>query len=186
VKPWQSAQINGVVRFRDRVFGVCTKERTPEIDDATRRLLHKTIKKVTADIESLSFNTAISALMVLTNHLVSLPKTPDEAASALALMVSPLAPHLGEEIWSKLGHAESLAYAPWPAFDEALTTDETVEVGVQVNGKIRGRVAIARQASEDDARALAMAAEGVGSFLEGKTVKKFVYVPGRIINFVVG
>jgi leucyl-tRNA synthetase len=186
VKPWQSAQIAGVVRFRDRVYGVCTKERTPEIDDATKRLLHKTIKKVTADLESLSFNTAISALMVLTNHLVSLPKTPDEAARALTLLVSPLAPHLGEELWSKLGNEASLAYEPWPTFDEALTVDDTVEVGVQVNGKVRGRLVIAKAASEADARELAAKAEGVGAFLEGKTVKKFVYVPGRIINFVVG
>jgi leucyl-tRNA synthetase len=192
VKPWQSGQINGVVRFRDRVFSVCTlKPRGGELDDATRRLLHRTIKKVTGDIETLSFNTAISAMMVLANHLNGLDSVPEEAAATLALLVSPFAPHLGEEVWLRLGHGspdqpESLGHAPWPTRDEAMCVDETVEIGVQVNGKVRGRVTVARDAKEADARALAEVAEGVGGFLAGKTVKKFVYVPGRIINFVVG
>jgi len=187
VKPWQSGQINGVVRFRDRVFNVCAlKARGGEVDEPTRRLLHKTIKKVTADIEVLSFNTAISAMMVLANHLGGLEAVPEEAARTLALLVSPFAPHLGEEVWSRQGQTTSIAHAEWPVWDEALTIDDTIEVGVQVNGKVRGRVLVARAASEADARALAEAAEGVGGFLEGKTVKKFVYVPGRIINFVVG
>jgi leucyl-tRNA synthetase len=186
VKPWQSGQINGVVRFRDRVFAVCTtKARGGALDDATRRLLHRTVKKVTSDVEGLSFNTAISAMMVLANHLHGLEQVPEEAARTLALLVSPFAPHLGEEVWRRLGNEESLAYAPWPTWDEALCVDDTVEIGVQVNGKVRGRVTVARAAAEADARALAEKAEGVSAFLDGKTVKKFVYVPGRIISFVV-
>lgn len=186
VKPWQSGQINGVVRFRDRVFAVCaTKKRGGALDDATKRLLHKTTKKVTADIEALSFNTAISAMMVLANHLGGLDAVPDEAARTLALLVSPFAPHLGEEVWKRLGNAGSLAHEPWPTWDEALCVDDTVEIGVQVNGKVRGRVTVARDAAEADVRSLAEKAEGVAAFLDGKTVKKFIYVPGRIISFVV-
>src|SRR5262249_11939801 len=110
VKPWQAAQIQGVVRFRDRVFAVCTRPLVDAIDDETRRLLHRTIKKVTQDIESLSFNTAIAALMALVNHLTGLDEVPREAALALVLIVSPFAPHLGEELWQRTGHGTTLAY----------------------------------------------------------------------------
>ncbi|MBW2525117.1 MAG: leucine--tRNA ligase [Deltaproteobacteria bacterium] len=184
VKPWQTAQIQGVVRFRDRVFTVCTRELTDELDEPTLRLLHKTIKKVTGDVERMAFNTALTALMVLCNHLMGLEPVPRQAAEALALLVSPFAPHLGEELWHRLGHGDSLAYQPWPTFDEALCVDDTIEIGVQVNGKTRGTVQIAKDASEEDARAAALAVETVGRHVEGKTVRKFIYVPGKIINFV--
>jgi leucyl-tRNA synthetase len=162
------------------------KPRGGAVDEATRRLVHRTVKKVTGDIESLSFNTAISAMMVLANHLGGLEAVPEEAARTLCLLVSPFAPHLGEEVWSKLGHEASLAHEAWPTWDEALCIDDEIEVGVQVNGKVRGRVTIGRTATEADARKLAAEADGVGPFLEGKQVKKFIYVPARIINFVVG
>ncbi|HZG14783.1 MAG TPA: class I tRNA ligase family protein, partial [Candidatus Bathyarchaeia archaeon] len=131
---------------------VGTRRATEAIDEATRRLVHKTIKKVTDDIASMSFNTAISAMMVLTNHLTALDPVPLEAARALALLISPFAPHLGEELWQRLGAAESLAHAAWPAYDEALTVDDVLEMAVQVNGKVRGRISLSRTASEDDAR----------------------------------
>ena len=148
--------------------------------------MHKTIKKVTHDIESLGFNTAITAMMVLTNHLHSLPVVPREALLALVLLVSPFAPHLGEEMWRRAGHERSLAYAPWPTYDEALCVDDVVETAVQINGKVRGRVVLSRTATEEDARAAALAAEGVGAYTTGKAIKKFIYVPGKIINLVVG
>ncbi|MBM4376011.1 MAG: leucine--tRNA ligase [Deltaproteobacteria bacterium] len=186
VKPWQSTQIQGVVRFRDRAYTVGMRRTTEAIDEATRRLVHKTIKKVGEDIERMAFNTAISALMVLVNHLQAQDPVPREAAEALALLVSPFAPHLGEELWQNLGHAATLAYHPWPAFDPALATDDTVEIGVQVGGKTRGTVRLAKDADEAAAREAAEANPDVARFLEGKTIKKFIYVPGRILNFVVG
>ena len=130
-------------------------------------------------------NTAITALMVLTNHLMGLEHVPRLAAETLVLLVSPFAPHLGEELWRATGHTESLAYEPWPAHDEAWCAEDTVEIGVQVNGRTRGTVTIARQASEADARAAAAAIPSVARHLEGKQVVKFVYVRERIINFVV-
>jgi leucyl-tRNA synthetase len=186
VKPWQTAQIQGVVRFRDRTFALCTCPLADAIDDETRRLLHRTIKKVTQDIDVLAFNTAIAALMVLVNHLTALDDVPREAAQALILMVSPFAPHLAEELWRHTGHPETLAYEPWPTWDEALCVDDVIEMAVQVNGKVRGRVTLSRTASEDEARAAALAADGVSAHTAGKQVRKFVFVPGRIVNLVVG
>ena len=186
VKPWQSAQIQGVVRFRDKLFNLGLRPVVDTIDEPTRKLTHKTIKKLTGDVEAMSFNTAVSALMVFVNHLLELPAVPREAMKALVLLVSPFTPHLAEELWKGLGHDESLAYEPWPTFDEALVVDDTVEMAVQVNGKVRGRIVLPRAASEDEARAAALAAEGVAAFTTGKTIKKFVYVPAKIINLVVG
>ncbi len=186
VKPWQMSQIQGVVRFRDKLWALAQRPAGGALDEATRRLLHKTVKKVSGDVEALAFNTAISAMMVLVNHLGALPEVPPEAMSALTLMVSPFAPHLGEELWRLQGRAESLAYEPWPTWDEALCVDDVVEMAVQVNGKVRGRVTLPRAAGEDLARAAALAAEGVGVHTAGKQVKKFIYVLGKIINLVVG
>ena len=186
VKPWQTSQIQGVVRFRDRLFAVCRQPLVDAMDDATRRLLHRTIKKVSTDIDAMAFNTAISALMVFVNHLSRLSAMPREAVRALVLLVSPFAPHVAEELWRHLGHAASLAYEPWPAWDEALAVDDVIEIAVQVNGKVRGRVQLARDASEADARAAALAADGIAARLAGQAVRKFVYVPGKIVNLVVG
>ncbi|MFO0760091.1 MAG: leucine--tRNA ligase [Byssovorax sp.] len=186
MKPWQTSQISGIVRFRDKVWSVSQRPRTASIDEATKRLLHKTIKKVTGDIEAMAFNTAISAMMVFVNHLGDLKEVPAEAFDAFTLLLSPFAPHLGEELWQRSGHAESLAHAPWPSFDEALCVDDVIEMAVQVNGKVRGRVTLSRTASEDEARTAALSAEGVGSYTQGKAIKKFIYVPGKIVNLVVG
>ncbi len=186
VKPWQMSQIQGAVRFRDKVWALGQRPGTDAIDDATRRLLHKTVKKVTSDVDAMAFNTAISAMMVLANHLADQKEVPRAAMAALTLLVSPFAPHLGEELWRLQGHTESLAREPWPTWDEALCVDDVIEMAVQVNGKVRGRVTLPRAASEGDARAAALAAEGVGAHTAGKQVKKFIYVPGKIINLVVG
>ncbi len=186
VKPWQSSQIQGVVRFRDRVWAACTRPTTDALDDETNRLLHKTIQKVTKAIETLSFNTAISTMMIFTNHLAGLKEVPKAAAEKLVLLLSPFAPHVAEELWSRFGHGESLAYEPWPQFDEALCVDDVIEMPVQVNGKVRGHVKLARAASQDDAVKAAMDVESVKPFVEGKAVKKVVFVSGRILNLVVG
>ena len=185
VKPWQSSQIQGVVRFRDRAFNLLQKPLTDALDDETKRLMHRTIKKVTDDIEALSFNTAISAMMVFSNHLAGLNPVPKQAIETLALILSPFAPHVAEEMCHLLGRNGGIATADWPSYDEALTVDDVLEMAVQVNGKVRGRIKLSRTASEDEARAAALAAEGVESFIAGKPVKKFIYVAGKIVNLVI-
>ena len=192
VKPWQTAQVAGVVRFQNKLYNViksASASQTMEMDDETERLLHKTMKKVTEDIESMAFNTAISALMVFTNHLNSLEKVPLEAAKQLALMVSPFAPHLGEESWSMLKDDEidtsiSLAYHPWVEYDEELCVDNTVVMGVQVNGKVRGEIEIPKDGDQELAMEEAMKQERVQNQLNGKDIKKIIFVPGKILNIV--
>src|SRR6185436_3902249 len=148
VKPWQSAQIQGVARFRDRLFAIGTRPLSDAMDEATKRLMHQTVQKVTRDIPELAMNTAISAMMVFANHLQSLESPPREAVLTLTLLASPFAPHVAEEIWKRTGHDRSLALEPWPSFDPALCETNEAEMAVQVNGKVRGRVTIAKDASE--------------------------------------
>ena len=186
VKPWQTSGIEGVRRFLDRVWNVCTGPLVEsEIDGDTRRLLHKTIKKVGEDIESLRFNTAISSMMILVKALGALEQIPREAARTMALLVSPFAPHVGEELWQRLGARDGIAYQPWPEFDAALVKDDVLELGVQVNGKMRGTVQLSITADEATAREAALGEAKVRAQVEGKTIKKMVYVPGKIINLIV-
>jgi leucyl-tRNA synthetase len=199
VKPWQPSGIEGVSRFLERAWNVCASGALPISDDpavydlATKRLVHKTVQKVTQDIEGMRFNTAVSSMMILVKHLGGLKVVPREAARTFALLLSPFAPHLGEELW-RLLHVtdgerprptETLAYEPWPTFDAALVKDDVVEIGVQVNGKLRGVIEIAVDADEATARAAALADPRVHAMVEGKTLKKLVYVRGKIVNFIV-
>jgi leucyl-tRNA synthetase len=191
VKPWQTSGLEGSKRFLERTWNVVTGPLSTDpaaYDHETRRLVHKTIRKVTLDIESLRFNTAISAMMILVRHLAGLEKTPRDAARVLALLVSPFAPHLGEELWQRLhaGKEASLAHEPWPEFDAALVKEDVVEIGVQVNGKLRGTITIPIDADESAARRAALAEERVRAHVEGKTIKKFIYVKGKIVSFIVG
>ena len=186
VKPWQTTGIEGVRRFLDRVWNVCQNVGDGEADLETKRLVHKTIKKVTEDIEHMRFNTAISAMMILVKHLGALGKTPRAAARALALIVSPFAPHVGEELWERLGAKTTLAYEPWPVFDPELVKDDVIEIGVQVNGKARASVQLAVDADETTAKDAALADPRVQSFVAGKALKKVIYVKGRILNLIVG
>jgi leucyl-tRNA synthetase len=192
VKPWQTSGIEGVRRFLDRLWNVATGPLTDDpsaYDDATRRLVHKTVQKVTRDVETMHFNTAISAMMILVRHLGSLPAVPRDAALRVALIVSPFAPHLGEEIWQRIhppGAVGSLAHESWPEFDPALVRDDVVEIGVQVNGKLRGTITIPVDADESVAREMALAEPRVKKHLEGKTINKFIYVKGKITSFIVG
>jgi leucyl-tRNA synthetase len=186
VKPWQTSAIEGVRRFLDRAWNVCTNVTDAEADHETRRLVHKTVQKVTSDIEAMRFNTAISAMMILVKHLGGLGQTPRESAKALALILSPFAPHVGEELWQRLGGKTTLAYEPWPTFDPALVKDDVVEIGVQVNGKARASIQLAVDADQDTAQTTALADPKIQQFTSGKTVKKVVYVKGRILNFIVG
>jgi leucyl-tRNA synthetase len=204
-KPWQTAQVAGVVRFRDRVHALCSRDDirgstsssdttdssssvVTTADPQLTALLHKTVRKVTRDIEAMAFNTAISALMVLSSALAAAtPAPPRAAVEALVLMLAPFAPHVAEECWGLLGHSGSLAYEPWVQWDEALCVEATVKMGVQVNGKTRAELELAPNASEEEARAAAMALDKIKALIgDGSAVKKFIYKPGRIINIVVG
>ena len=144
------------------------------------------LPQVTSDVDSLSFNTAISAMMVFANHLQTLETVPREPLTKLTLMLSPFAPHLCEEIWSMLGNKDTLAYEGWPTYDEAMCVETTVTMGVQVNGKVRGEIELPKDADEAVAKELALGNGNVQKFVDGKDIKKFVYVPGRIVNIVVG
>jgi leucyl-tRNA synthetase len=187
-KPWQTSGIEGVRRFLDRAWNVATGPIGETYDLETKRLVHKTIAKVTRDIESLRLNTAISAMMILVKHLGQLSGgAPKEALKALTLILSPFAPHVGEELWQRLGGpGPTLAYEPWPSFDPELVKDDEVEIGVQVNGKLRGTVRLAVNADEKIARDAALAEPKVKAHVDGKAIRKVVYVPGKIINVIVG
>ncbi|MCZ7679434.1 MAG: class I tRNA ligase family protein [Sandaracinaceae bacterium] len=131
------------------------------------------------------FNTAISAMMVLNNELYGLEAPPRASVEALVLLLHPFAPHLAEELWSRLGHAPSIQAEPWPSFDPALCEEDEIEIPVQVNGKVRGRVRLAKDAGEDAALSAARADESVAKHIEGKQLVKTIYVAGRILTLVV-
>ncbi len=185
-KPWDPRAIEGVNRFVKRVWRLVEEwdaARAPA-DDPHLRLRHKTIKRVTADIERMQFNTAISAMMEFVNELIAGGASREDLLT-LVRLVGPYAPHLADEAWAYLGEKDFLIRAVWPAFDEALTQDAVVTLGVQVNGKLRGSLEIERDAPEDRIRTLALALPNVVKHLEGKTVRKVIVVPGKIVNVVV-
>ena len=149
------------------------------------RMLHKTIQAVTRDIEQMSFNTAIARMMEFTNYFFKVPQRPKAAMERFVLLLSPFAPHLAEELWQQLGHAQSLAYEPWPEFDESLLKEDTIEVPVQINGKLRGRTVVPTGADRAAMEAAARADEKIAELLAGKTIVKVIVVPGKMVNFVV-
>src|SRR5690606_16724756 len=194
VKPWSTTGVDGTHRFLNRVWRLLAGDdgalsanvvrEAPTRDQ--QRILHRTIAKVTEDIEALRMNTAIAALMELTNAAYKWERVPGEVAETLALLLSPFAPHIAEEVWSLLGHAESIAYAPWPIADPKLLVSDTLEIPVQVNGKMRGRVTVPADADQDAVVAIAREDDNVRRHLEGQNVRRAIYVPGRILNFVIG
>ncbi|MEM7136925.1 MAG: leucine--tRNA ligase [Myxococcota bacterium] len=184
-KPWSTSSIAGVSRFLDRVYTLVARARGEgELDEPTLRLLHRTIRKVTEDIEAMRFNTAISAMMVLSNELTKLDTVPQSAAMTFSLLLHPFAPHLAEELWEMLGQPPSIQAQPWPDFDPSLCEEDQVEVPVQVNGKVRGRVTLSKNATEDQAVAAALAIDKVAGQLEGKELRKTIWVPGKILNLI--
>jgi hypothetical protein len=200
VKPWSMAGVEGVYRFLGRVWRMIIDDRAEtmklsaavqevEPDRETQRLLHRTIQKVTEDLEAQPiprFNTAIAAMMEFTNHLTRLESRPKALLSTFVLLLSPFAPHLAEELWHALGHTDTLAYEPWPTFDPALTKAEEVEVPVQINGKLRTRILVPPDIDKTTLEKTALADEKVKALLEGKQVKKLIVVPGKLVNVVVG
>ncbi|MEV1145056.1 leucine--tRNA ligase [Micromonospora sp. NPDC049799] len=188
-RPWETRAVVGAYRFLQRVWRAVVDEQTDGLrvtdapaDEATRRLLHKVIDGVRGDMEGIRFNTAIAKLIELTNGLTRLSETPREVAEPLVLMVAPFAPHVAEELWRRLGHETSLTYADFPVADPALLVAETVTYPVQVNGKVRGRIEVPADASEETVRAAAL--EAVATALAGKEPRKVIVVAGRMVSVV--
>ncbi|HIZ99885.1 MAG TPA: leucine--tRNA ligase [Candidatus Janibacter merdipullorum] len=189
-KPWETRAVVGSQRFLQRVWRNVVDEQTGEVrvadvalDTDTERLLHQTIAAVSEDYGSLGFNTAVARLIELNNALTKLDTVPREAAEALVLMVAPLAPHLGEELWSRLGHEESLAHAPFPTADEAKMVESSVTCVIQVKGKVRDRIEVPADISEADLEALALGRDKVRAETEGGVRKVIVRAP-KLVNVV--
>ena len=186
VKPWNTSQISGVSRFLDRVYRIATaplSDDSPE--NATLKLTHKTIRKVTQDTERMRFNTALSSMMVLSKHLAQQEKPNRWAVEQLVLLVSPYASHLGEELWEQLGHKPSVVDQPWPIFDADLAKDDELTIAVQVRGKVRGTIQVAPGTAKEELERLALAEPAVVRHLEGQTIRKVIVVPDRIVNIVI-
>jgi leucyl-tRNA synthetase len=190
-KPWSTRHIVGISRFLSRVWRNFVDADSSALrvadtaPDATLlRLLHQTVRRVTEDIEGLRYNTAIAALIELNNALVGLDALPRAVAETFVLLLAPLAPHLAEELWQRLGHAGSLAYAPWPVYDQAYLTQDSVEIVVQVMNKVRGRIHVPADADRAAIEAAALADPSIQPYLAGKTVRKVVVVPGSLVNIV--
>jgi leucyl-tRNA synthetase len=189
-RPWESRDVVGMYRFLQRVWRCMIDEETgkvtlgPEADEATIRLLHRTIDGVRSDLDGLRCNTAISKLIEFNNHITKLGRCPSDVAEQLTLMLAPLCPHVAEELWAKLGHTESLVREPFPVADPAMLVDETIEMPVQINGKFRSKIVVASDAPNDVVEAAALADDKIKHALNGSTPKKVIVVPGRTVNIV--
>jgi leucyl-tRNA synthetase len=192
-KPWSMQGVEGVHRFLQRAWRMiidtetgsvldCVKE--TDADEATIRILHQTIKKVTGDIENFAFNTAISQMMIFINHMSKQEVRPKAVIEKFVLILSPFAPHIAEELWQRLGNTGTLAYEPWPAFDAELAKDKEIELAVQVLGKIKDKITVAADATEQEIQTLAMASEKVQAALNGKAPKKIIVIKSRLVNIV--
>ena len=196
-KPWSMRGVEGVFRFLGRVWRLFVDERAESValspavnsdpaDKETLRLLHKTIQKVTDDLDGMRFNTAISAMMEYTNHLTPMATKSREALEPFVLLLAPYAPHLAEEMWSLLGHNTTLAYAPWPLADKTLLVADTIEIPVQIAGKVRARISVPPGLSHDALQAAALADPTIQAQLAGKTIKKAIIVLDKMVNLVLG
>lgn len=188
MKAWNTGSIIGVRRFLEKVWKLQDRISNVESRISNKNLdalFHSTIKKITDDLEELKFNTAISALMILVNALEKESEIQKSRFQTLLVLLSPFAPHIAEELWAHMGEKQSIFLTPWPKYDKKKIVAETVNIAVQVNGKVRAVLAIATGTSEDEVKAQALADEKVRVYLVGKTVRKVIYIPGKIISIVV-
>jgi leucyl-tRNA synthetase len=195
-KPWQTKDVDGVHRFLQRTWRLVVDERTGELaervggdgtepGDELNRLLHKTIRKVGEDIDSLDMNTAISQMMIWVNAATAAEQVPRRSLEAFLRILSPFAPHLAEELWSRLGGEGLICHQEWPVYDEALVVDETINVVVQVMGKKRDVLQVPAEADRATLEQLALASDNARRFMNGKEPRKVIVVPGRLVNIVV-
>jgi leucyl-tRNA synthetase len=192
-KPWNTQGLIGVSRFLERVWALSERTMTdgpmndlstPEKAELTK-VLHKTIKKVSEDTETINFNTAISQMMIFTNELSKHDSFPKELWAEFVKLLAPYAPHLGEELWQKLGNSGTIAYVSWPTFDPSLCADNSCTVVVQVNGKIRDKFETAVGTAKAELEKTALASAGAIKFMEGKPAKKIIVVQDKLVNIVV-
>jgi len=186
-KPWATTGIAGVHRLLDRIWRTAQKPVSDAVPPQNLvKLLHKTIKKVSQDTANLCFNTAIAQMMIFMNEFSREELLYRSLWESFVLLLSPYAPHLGEELWQTLGHKESLAYQPWPEWDEELTKEELVTVVIQINGKVRSRMEIPAGTGEEEMISQALENERIKELLAGLTVRKTIAVPDKIVNLVAG
>ncbi|MEE9414876.1 MAG: class I tRNA ligase family protein, partial [Acidimicrobiales bacterium] len=190
-RPWETRDVVGMYRFLQRLWRNAVDEDTGELsiteaapDEATLRALHRTIDAVTTEMSNLRFNTAIAKLIELNNDVTKLDAVPRSVLEPMVLMLAPLAPHLCEELWNRLGHHDTLTYEPFPVADPAMLIDELIEYPVQVNGKVRGRITVAADADQGTIETAALAEENVARTLADGTPKKIIVIPGRMVNIV--
>jgi leucyl-tRNA synthetase len=188
---WSTNGLDGSRRFLDRVWRLFVTEEGELSDkiqdtgaDELQKSYHETVKKVTEDFEALRFNTGISQLMVFINDCYKASVIPREFAEGFVKMLSPVAPHLTEELWSKLGHEDTITYAAWPVYDESKLIEQEVEIVLQAMGKLRAKVTVPHDASKEELEKIALSNDQMASWLEGKTVRKIVVVPGKLVNVV--
>jgi len=196
VKPWSMDGVSGVRGFLDRVWRMIVDDRAENVElnaavqdiepsAEHKRMLHKTIKAVSEDLDQMAFNTALARMMEFTNYFTKENTRPKSAMEPFVLLLSPFAPHLTEELWELLGHEQTLAFEPWPEFDESLIKEDTLEIPVQIKGKLRSRVRMPADADKATMEAAARDDPRIAEWLQGKTVVKVIVVPGRMVNFVV-
>ncbi len=193
VKPWSMRGVEGVFRFLNRVWRLYVDDegnlhpdlKTATVDASIERVYHATVKKVADDIEGLRFNTAISQMMIFVNELTKTEVRPRQLLEPFILLVSPFAPHLAEELWQKLGHNTSLAYEPWPSYDPTKLQETTVEVVLQINGKLRSKLMVDKDTPEQELETMAVADETVKRHVDGKKILKVIVVKNKLVNLVV-
>jgi leucyl-tRNA synthetase len=187
---WSTTGLDGARRFLDRVWRLFVDEngqlssKIKEEGNALEKVYHQTVKKVTEDYEQLHFNTAISQLMVFVNEAYKADYLPKPFVEGFVKLLSPITPHIAEELWEKLGHSDTIAYEPWPAYDESKLVDDEVEIVIQINGKVRAKRTIAKDASKEEMEKLVLADEKIQEQLSGKTIRKVITVPGKLVNIV--
>jgi leucyl-tRNA synthetase len=181
-KKWDTRGIMGTFRFLERVWRL--QPQASNSESKIQNLIHKTIKKVTEDIEALQFNTAISAMMILVNRFIKEEKIFQNDFEIFLKILSPFAPHFAEEIWQKLGHEKSIFTEKWPKYNPQKIKEDTFELVIQVNGKVRATVSVPINISENEAKELALTQERIEAFLGDKTILKIIFIPARLINIV--
>ena len=186
-KPWSTQGTIGVYRFLDRIWRIATEKKIEDIpmNEDMLKLLNRTVKKVSQDTASLNFNTAISQMMTFVNEINKLEVIPKQAFEIFTLLLSPYTPHLAEELWALEGHKPTIANEEWPSWDEKYCHDDEIEMVVQVNGKLRSRVPMKKDASKEEMLSVAKANEKIIPWLEGKSIIKEIVVPGKLVNIVV-
>ncbi len=185
-KPWSQQGVEGAQKFLDRIYRLFESGKIKDEENKNlEKVYHQTVKKVSNDFESLGFNTAISQMMIFINAVYKEDVFPKEYAEGFVKLLNPVAPHIGEELWEMLGHDNTIAYEEWPTFDESKLGEDEKEIGVQVNGKVRGTIKISVDEAEDSVKEKALADENVKRHIEGKEIVKFIVIQGKIVNIVV-